>query len=49
MGALAVRRLVDVVKSKSQAIVNTLVPVELVVRESTGAKGESRVADLFDD
>lgn len=35
MGAIAVRRLVEVVKSKSRAIVNTYVPVELVVREST--------------
>ena len=35
MGALAVRRLVEAVKSKSRNIVDTYVPVELIVREST--------------
>jgi len=40
MGALAVRRLVEAVKSKSRNIVDTYVPVELIVREST--MGEHR-------
>ncbi len=35
MGALAVQRLVDVIKTKSLSIVNTYVPVELIVRSST--------------
>ena len=35
MGALAVQRLVDVFKTKSLSIVNTFVPVELIVRSST--------------
>lgn len=35
MGALAVRSLIESVKSKSRTVVNTYVPVELVVREST--------------
>jgi LacI family transcriptional regulator len=37
MGSLAVKRLVDVVKSKTGAVVTTHVPVELVIRASTGA------------
>ncbi len=36
MGKLAVIRLVDMIKSKSRAVVTTHVPVELVVRSSTG-------------
>ncbi len=36
MGALAVQRLVDVFKTKSTLIVNTFVPVELIVRSTTG-------------
>ncbi len=35
MGALAVRSLIASVKSKSRSVVNTYVPVDLVVREST--------------
>jgi LacI family transcriptional regulator len=41
LGVHAVRRLVDVVKSKTKAVVTTYVPVELVVRESTGGSRES--------
>ena len=36
LGAHAVRRLLEAVQSKTQAVVTTHVPVELVVRESTG-------------
>jgi len=36
LGAHAVRRLIDVLQTKTQAVVTTYVPVELVVRESTG-------------
>lgn len=35
LGKIAVQRLVDVFKTKSRSIVNTFVPVELVIREST--------------
>jgi LacI family transcriptional regulator len=35
MGALAVRTIIEAVKSKSRTVVNTYVPVELVIREST--------------
>lgn len=35
MGALAVRSLIESVKSKSRTVVNTYMPVSLVVREST--------------
>jgi LacI family transcriptional regulator len=35
MGKLAVQRIAEIVKSKTQTVVTTLVPVELVVREST--------------
>jgi LacI family transcriptional regulator len=38
MGKLAVIRLVDMIKSKQHVVVTTLVPVELVVRESTVGK-----------
>jgi len=38
MGAVAVQRLVEAVKSTSRPIVNTYVPVELIVRESTVGK-----------
>ncbi len=38
MGKLAVIRLVDMIKSKQRLVVTTLVPVELVVRNSTGGK-----------
>jgi LacI family transcriptional regulator len=37
MGKLAVQRLVEVFKTKSKTVVTTLVPVELTVRESSGA------------
>jgi LacI family transcriptional regulator len=37
MGSLAVKRLVDVVRSKTGAVVTTHVPVELIIRESTDA------------
>jgi LacI family transcriptional regulator len=36
MGKLAVQRIVEMISSKSQTVVTTHVPVELVVRESTG-------------
>ena len=45
MGALAVHRLVDVLKTKSLSIVNTFVPVELVVRESTQKSTSSDPAE----
>ncbi len=35
LGKVAVQRIVDAVKTKSRTIVNTFVPVELVIREST--------------
>lgn len=37
MGKLAVLRLVEMIKSKSRAVVTTHVPVELVIRGSTGS------------
>jgi len=40
MGKLAVRRLVEMVRSKTQTVVTVHVPVELVVRGSTRAVGE---------
>lgn len=46
MGKLAVLRLVDIIKSKSRAIVTTHVPVELVIRASTrGLAAEAPVHD----
>lgn len=42
MGALAVRKIVDTVKTKSQTIVNTYVPVELIIRESTQKQAQLR-------
>jgi LacI family transcriptional regulator len=36
MGKLAVQRMVEIVESKTQTVVTTHVPVELVVRESSG-------------
>ena len=41
MGKLAVQRLVDIMSSKTQTVVTTHVPVELVVRESTVTKSPS--------
>ena len=38
MGAIAVRRLVEMMSDKSDVIVATTTPVELVIRESSGAK-----------
>ena len=35
MGKLAMRRLVEIVRSKTQTVVTVHVPVELIVREST--------------
>jgi LacI family transcriptional regulator len=42
MGKLAVLRLVEMIKSKSGAVVRTDVPVELVIRGSTGGPVEAR-------
>ena len=44
MGKLAVQRLVDIINSKSQAVVTTHVPVELVVRDSTVLPKQERRA-----
>ena len=38
LGAIAVRRLVEMMKSDSPAVTRTLMPVELIVRESCGTK-----------
>ncbi|MBI3006544.1 MAG: LacI family DNA-binding transcriptional regulator [Ignavibacteriales bacterium] len=38
LGALAVRRLVEMIKSETPAVTRTFTPVELIVRESCGAK-----------
>ncbi len=38
MGKLSVLRLVDMIRSKKQWVVTTHVPVELVIRESTGGR-----------
>lgn len=37
MGKLAVQRIVEMISSKTQTVVTTHVPVELMIRESTGA------------
>lgn len=42
MGKLAVLRLVEMIKSKSRAVVTTHVPVELVIRASTGCPAIDR-------
>lgn len=41
MGKLAVQRLVDMIRSKKQLVVTTHVPVELVVRKTTGHPEEA--------
>ena len=38
MGAMAVRRLVEMMRDKTEAMVTTTTPVELVIRESSGGK-----------
>ncbi len=38
MGAMAVRRLVEMMRDKTDTMVTTTTPVELVIRESSGAK-----------
>ncbi len=38
MGKLAVQRIVEMISSKSNTVVTTHVPVELVIRDSTGAR-----------
>jgi len=38
MGAIAVRRLVEMIREECNAVVRTTVPVELVIRESSGGK-----------
>jgi len=38
MGAMAVRRLVEMMRDKTDVVVTTTTPVELVIRESSGAK-----------
>lgn len=45
LGALAVRRLVEMIKSDTPAVTRTLTPVELVIRESCGIKGETHLID----
>ncbi|HEX9657081.1 MAG TPA: LacI family DNA-binding transcriptional regulator [Bacteroidota bacterium] len=45
MGTIAVRKIIDAVKTKSQTITNTYVPVELVARESTLKQTSAREAD----
>jgi LacI family transcriptional regulator len=35
LGSIAVRRIVDMISSKSEAVTKTVVPVDLIVREST--------------
>jgi LacI family transcriptional regulator len=51
MGKLAVLRLVEMIKSKKQLVVTTHVPVELVIRESTGrvATGREEIAPTMSD
>jgi LacI family transcriptional regulator len=38
MGAMAVRRLVEMMRDKTDIMVTTTTPVELVIRESSGVK-----------
>ena len=45
MGSLAVRRLVEMIKEKNAVVTKTLVPVELVVRESCGVKQSGLALD----
>ena len=47
MGKLAVLRLVDIIKSNKRWVVTTHVPVELVVRESTGSVGSGRTENAL--
>ena len=41
MGGIAVRRLVETIRTKSTVVENITTPVELVVRESCGGKREA--------
>jgi LacI family transcriptional regulator len=45
MGKLAVQRIVEMISSKSQTVVTTHVPVELVIRDSTGTAAPVRAND----
>ena len=45
LGSLAVRRIVEMIKDKSTVVTKTLVPVELIVRESCGIESEPTVSD----
>ena len=46
MGAMAVRRLVEMMRDKTDVTVTTTTPVELVVRESSGAKEKTTVETI---
>ena len=45
LGAIAVRRLVEMMKSETPAVTRTFTPVELIVRESCGAKNGAHQVD----
>jgi len=38
LGSIAVRRMAEMISSKTEAVTKTIIPVELVVRESSGTK-----------
>jgi LacI family transcriptional regulator len=45
MGCVAIRRMAEMIRDKSQVVTKTVTPVELVVRESCGVTKESFAAD----
>lgn len=45
MGCVAIRRMAEMIRDKSQVVTKTVTPVELVVRESCGVKKENFPAD----
>lgn len=45
MGCVAIRRMAEMIKDKTDVVTKTVTPVELVVRESCGVKKESFLAD----
>jgi LacI family transcriptional regulator len=45
MGAIAVRRLVEMIREASDVVVRTTVPVELVIRESSGGRQDLHPSD----
>ena len=48
MGTLALQRLVEMIKSKTETVATIHVPVELIIRESTGGNGKIQRSESSD-